>query len=182
MKDLKDLLSQVDAWAPPPPPPRDLAARVRKVARRNSRIKSSTAAVVGFVAIGVTLISMLPSHQQLAQRPQGPTTTALDSRQLQTELADLEMTAVAHERIARQLISAEAASRPGDELPALDPLAQIGAERDRAARILVRDADLRLGQPGQEARAIEAYRTALRLFPNSPAAKDAARHLKNAGV
>lgn len=174
---LGELLRRADAAAGPPSPlPPDLVVRVQRSAalRRRRIVLVSTAAAVAFLAVGTSLLlrSVEPG-QTVAGREQ--LVRAADSEpdvaQLQAEIARLRAEADSRLAVARRMaellrrherLAALAAESQGP-----DPVKQARQEMDQAAGILVCQADRLHRELHLRARAIESYRAAIRLFPDT---------------
>ena len=178
---LNELLARADNAALPPTVSGDLAARVRQRAKRQSRrrvVLSSFATIAGCAVLALMLFSPpTPASRQ---------STPAQLAQIRAELADLDSAATAHHRAAQALQRIEArAQQLIDEEPypaTPTPLQRVDEARDRAALILVREAERAALQTGQESTANESYQRAARLFPETPAGRVAAGRLKPLGT
>lgn len=183
---LEQLLEHADAQLRPPPATKLFAERVRARAARRTNARIGMAMTLLVAAAMITAYRTRPKAH-LTALPTPATTTAIDVAEYRIELARLDALAAAHQRAARQILQAEdGAARRRRLAPALlpgrDPLAPVAEAQDRAARILLLDGDRLEATPGEQPRAQAVYRRAVQLFPDTPAAREAADRLKAAGA
>jgi hypothetical protein len=176
---LEQLLRTADAAAPPAPLADDLAARVHnRLARRRQYRAVAAAAAVLMLIVGVAISIAL--HEPAAPAPplaMHPATTS-SAVTVAVGETDLLLTAELHELTAEKLLTARrttAAEPPRRELTNA-AVSDVRFQRDRAALILVYDAD-RLAQENRPAAAIAGYRRAVELFPTSHWARVARERL-----
>lgn len=183
---IEQLLRAADrAAAAPPAGPADLADRVRCRARRQRSLHAvggTAAAAVIVLAVGVWWLTS----------PGGPTAEAPvvarsqpatqdEVAQLRAEIAALRQEADAALALARQLA---AERQRQDQMAALqrvidgpDAVDEVRREMDQAAFTIVYQADRMLRELNLPESAIESYRQAIRLFPDSPSAEVARQRL-----
>jgi hypothetical protein len=182
---LEELLQQTDAQLPARPVAGSLAKRVRERAARRARTQIAVAIAA---SIAITMIAMRGAHpRQRITAPSFPAGVAIDVAKSRAELARLDALATVYRRGAEQIeaVQADQATRQGVErqfLLARDPLAHLAEARDRAARIMLLDADRLKQTPGEQPRAQAIYRRAVELFPDTAAAREAADRLKGTGA
>jgi hypothetical protein len=160
MKDeLHQLLLRADARAPTPAlDVSRLPSRIRRTARNQRR----------FVACGLAILALSPLAFIDHQSPQPPAITSMQPTMSQLD-ADL------HERTAALMQISE--SRPRQRIDPTDAfLADLQMQRNRAALVLLRDANRRLSE--SDPLAVRALRRTIELFPETPAAADATRCLR----
>jgi hypothetical protein len=182
---LEQLLEHADAQLPPRPATKLFAERVRARAARRAKMRIGVAMTVLVAAAMITAYRTRPKTH-LAALP-NPGTATIDVAQCRIELAQLDALATVHQRAARRIMQAEdgavARRRMSPAfLPGRDPLAPLAEAQDRAARILLLDGDRLEATPGEQPRAQAVYRRAVQLFPDTPAAREAADRLKAAGA
>lgn len=182
---LEELLTRTDAQLRPRPAAGALAKRVRVRAARRSRVQIGLA-VIASLAIAMVIMHGAHQRSRLAGT-HSPVATVLDVNKCRAELARLDALAKVYRRGAEQIEAVrheEAALEETERqlLLARDPLAHLAEARDRAARIMLLDADRLQGMPGEQPRAQAIYRRAVQLFPDTVAAREAADRLKGAGA
>ena len=167
---LAQLLKSVDAASPAPNVPDDLPTRVRRrlVHRRHVRAITGVTAV----ALLVATVTFLP-HPGTPGRGQGRGASHA------AHLAALDREAALHEQTAALLLtSRRVPSSPSIvPAPADSVLSEIRQQRDRAALILVYEAD-RARDEKRPDRALAAYRRTIELFPTTYWAGVARQRLK----
>jgi hypothetical protein len=145
------------------------------VRRRHARRRTirKAAATVAAIAVPLLLLVTLTRSPQprtiaIAPRPTPPT---------RADLARLDLQAELHEQTATQLMATtpQAASPPQIDDDAV--LAYVRQQRDRAALMLIYEADQAARQK-QSNRAVAAYRRTIELFPKTYAAAVARQRLK----
>ncbi|HEY2584194.1 MAG TPA: hypothetical protein VGI81_00355 [Tepidisphaeraceae bacterium] len=184
---LEELLSRTDAQLPAPPHAgaRALAERVRARSARRAKARLAIA-VAGSIALTTIALHWAHPRPRIAG-PAHPTTVAIDVASSRAALARLDALAKVYRRGAEQVEAMqreqETRQETGRQLRlARDPLAHLAEARDRAARIMLLDADRLQGTPGEQPRAQALYRRAVQLFPDTAAAREAADRLKGAGA
>lgn len=175
---LEQLLRSADAAAAPPPMSGGLADRVRRRAMQQRRARLAGGAVAAVAVCVIASALMMPSSRH---RGAPLATNSPNETPSRDALAALEIDAAIHEQAALKLTemrqrrsvqaTASAASLPA---PAL---AELRLQRDRAALILVYEAD-RATRDRQPERALAAYRRAIELFPTTYWAGVARQRLK----
>lgn len=170
---LEQLLQDADASAPPPMFPTGVTIRVRRRAAR----RATTARVAAglFLAVGVAGVILWT----LAHRPPqlaeglipGPTTRQVEP----------EGNAEVQQRFATELIRLRQESRNAAAVKAAllepDAVEQVNAARERAALLLLADANRRSRSTASRGDAMDDYRQLIRLFPRTFAASQAAEKL-----
>jgi len=179
---LMELLARADEGSRPIGPSGDMAQRVREKARRRVRRRAAAGVLASSVACAVLVVTLMRPHPpvQIA----GP--TAAQVAQIKAEIAAMDSLALLHQRTAEELqrIEVSAATHPDhaylDSRP--DGLLRADEVRDRAALLLVHEAERAAAQPADAAAARESYLRAARLFPETPAGRVAAGRLGPLGI
>ena len=184
---IKDLLRQADRAAGSPPAGRsDLAPWVVREGRRRHRIRTGVGAGVAAVAVtmGVfVLVNMQVGNGPATNAPSG--TVAANGPgevgQLKSEIARIRDEADRASALAKRLCELRdrqaRLAKLERKLPDRDPLDVARAEVNRAAFMVVCQAD-RMHRDLQSPRpAVEAYREAIELFPDTPSAQVARQRL-----
>ncbi len=175
---LEQFLRTADATAPAPPAlAADLPSRVRHRHYRRRRIKSVAAAAVAIIALPLLAMTVFTRHSSpppptIATKPP-PTLTRAD-------LARLDLQAELHAQTAAELLHATTSPADIQPGPADDPtavLAHVRQQRDRAALILIYEAE-QAARDKQTHRAAATYRRTIELFPKTYAAAVARERLK----
>lgn len=178
---LEELLAQTDAALPPPRGGAPLAERIRARTARRAKIQ------VGLTAAATMVVAMAAAYSLRARPPVAikthPTEPAFNVAAFRHELAALDAEATLHQRIADKLAASQ---READALRQARFRAVLSESlpspfqeaRDRAARILLMDADRLVATGTARAHALDGYRRAIELFPDTPAAQEAQRRLK----
>ena len=182
---LEELLRHADAHLPPRPAAGALLERVRARGSRRTRAQVSLAIIA---SLAIATITMHWTHPRT--RVAGPASakpTVLDVAQCRAELARLDALAALHRRAADAIEAIQREQSSGQQvaqhlLHARDPLAHLAEARDRAARIMLLDADRLQATPGEQPRVQAIYRRAVQLFPDTAAAHEAAERLRGAGA
>jgi hypothetical protein len=182
---LDDLLEQTDAMFPPPHTAAGMVERLRARAARQTRVRIALAAI-GSVAITAAILHSARPGPSLVQ-DSGTAHAATNVKQLRAEIATLEATATLHEKTAENLVAVEQQSaavrqRETPAMLAADPLSFLQGARDRAARIMLMDADRHEATREGNIRAGETYRRTARLFPETAAAREASARLRATGA
>jgi hypothetical protein len=139
----------------------DLSQRIRRTARNQRRVAACGLASV-FICSSLLLL-------HLKHDPTPPETIAAkDSRALQLEIA-------LHERTVAILESRRAQPRT-QKHPTDAFLTELKFQRNRAALVLLKDANRT--RDDRDPIAVAALRNTVRLFPDTPAAADASRRLR----
>jgi hypothetical protein len=174
---LHHLLSRADATAPPVLPSSVLAQQVRRTAARRTRRR----VLVAGVATTAGLFMMLAALLRPSVPTQITTTAPASVGEIKAELAALDAAARIHERIAKSLENQRALARRRDAAIAVvalpDAQQRVDEARDRAALLLLREAERQAADAENISRARESYRRAARLFPETPAGRVAAEKL-----
>ncbi len=146
-----------------------LAASVRSLRRARHRRRMMWAASVSVVA------TMAGTGWYMSRDLNSPNGKQAQQVAIVTdeEIQRLEAEAAAHERNARALMVAQPVSSPLDD----DPLADIREQIDIVAYRMVQRADELQGDMTLTEKAIEAYRSVLRLFPGTYSAEVAQQRL-----
>lgn len=188
---LRQLLLEADLPAPPAPggSAGSFAAGVRRrhARRRRARRVAASASLAAALVLATTVVlvrrSSPPAERSVASIGEPPAPAAPGLAPAAVPPADVlsmdNVVAAIHERTAERLMAS--AARRGAALGAR-PRAGVAAtdvqrERDRAALILVYDAD-RQARENRAADAIAAYRRAIELFPQTHWAEVARRRLQ----
>jgi hypothetical protein len=169
------LLRDADAAHRPAGGTNDLAGRVRERRDRRRRRRASAVATL-------SILVMIGAAAWLTLRPATPVGTTKRSPMPETDSRSVELLAVEaqlHEQTAARMLAA-AQTKTSRSSPsawsARPPADVVQTQRDRAALILVYDAD-RSVREKRPADAIAAYRRAVELFPQSHWAQVARRRL-----
>ena len=170
---LEHLLQDTDAIAPLPAVPSGLAIRVRR--RAAQRTMNERIAAVLVISLGIASIMLWST-----QRPRTPVVYQLPSSP-HDEPADIRT----HERLAMELIRLRRESRAAAVARAAllepDAVQQINEARERAALVLLGDANRLARSPSQREDATDNYRQVIRLFPHTFAAVQAEQALQELG-
>ena len=178
MKDpLEDLLSRADAALPPPSGPADLPAVVRRRARRATRLGAAAGVLLAFGVVAVVLRATHANREIAGPAPRHVNTASVavlqaELRELNTEARLCHKTAV---DLQRQLTLQRRAGALLVGLP--DPIERVQEARNRAASILLNEAERLESSNPPEARKL--YRNIVQLFPETDAAHAAAQHLND---
>jgi TolA-binding protein len=179
MKDhLRHLLDHVDEVVPPAAVRTDLAARVKERASRRRRRRRFAVAglVVLCAASGVFVLATLQ------RSPMPVAAVAPDLKRKQSDIAALNIDANAHLKVASAIRQARQVRQLNARIRELDPVQQLNERCLETASILLRNADNLFQEPRQRPEAIQAYRALIRLFPDSPSARQAQDHLREQGA
>ena len=184
---LEDLLERADGICPPPRLPAGIAGRVRarEKAHWRSTKRMTVAAAVAVLGLGLAqLFSWRPSQPELQARSSSQRLSAVQVEVFRREVVDLDAEAALHHARAGLLQRDELVGNLRRlEPPQSDEIReQIDRARDRAARILVLHANQMISKPTQHAAAEQAYRRAIELFPDTPAAREAVARLRSKGA
>ena len=173
---LRQLLRDADATAPIPAPISGLADQVRRRRARRTRIQRVGAGVAVVCIIAATWAAVrlrkpvVPVSATISSTPAPVADRAL--------LASLALEAKLHALTAQKLSALQALrGRNAAKTDVNSVEAELGLQRDRAALILIYDAD-RSAREHRPADAIAAYRRTLELFPQSTWAQVARQRLK----
>jgi len=182
---LGQLLTDADAAAPLPELSKELSRRVRSRLRRRQIAARFAGAGAAVILAATVLLTQHNTHPSRAIGRSHHVSDGIPLEQLRAEVVQLASDAAVHERVAEALMQArEQTVRQRKWRRALgttseDPARVIQEARDRAAEILVRDADR---MPPDSLHALQEYRYVAQLFPNTPAGKQAMLKLKSEGV
>lgn len=188
--DLESLLQRADrAAGPPPAGPADLADRVRRLARRRHRtrvvVRAAVAAVV-VAGLGLAVHSAAvrnePSELTTAQQPTPPDPASNEEvARLRSEIAQLRQEANALAEQIRGMTAIQEQRQRLDQLEQavarLESGEEVRGEMERAAFTIVYQADRMYRELGLRDSAVEAYREAVKLFPDTPSAEIARTRL-----
>ncbi len=183
---LQDLLRLADQAAGPPPEGESgLAGRVLATRRRQRRVRTIGGTLAALV-VTVGVAAMLGrSDQEPLNVEGGPSPAAVDNQseveRLRAEVEVLRSRADRAMALARRLVE----MREGrvrlaalkEKIPARNPLEHARREVDRAAMIIVLQADRMYHQCGLTEPALESYHQVIELFPDRPAANIARARL-----
>jgi hypothetical protein len=188
---LQNLLEKADGSFSPPCFSDGIAGRVKTRAKADARSANQlkvSAAVLVLVLCVARFLSFRASPQlRLPVQVSSEHLTAIQVDKLRREVIDLDADAAQHREKAELLRREERLmARKYFALPKPPQADDIGDEidraRDRAARILVLQANHLISIPSQHAGAEQAYRRAIALFPDTPAAREAAARLQSKGA
>lgn len=183
---LKELLRRADAAAGPPPEMQgDLAGRARALARRRRTARMIVrAAAVAATAVGLGILAMQfrtggPGRRVVEETP---TSSAAEIAELRAEIARLNAEAESRMAVVRRMLAAEANYKLLAELrrELAKPTAAERMRRqiDRAAFVMVYQAD-HLMDPEDDREAVAAtYRRVVELFGQTAWADVARRRLQ----
>jgi hypothetical protein len=167
MATIDELLRKADDAHASTPLVRDLAARVRRRAKRRRAIRLTVAAAGGIcaVVVGVWLVGTAPSPPVVKQ------VTHASPGRVEARLARLEEEANFHALGAQCMWAAEErvrrAQHVGKVLSAPQPLDIIAVQRDRVALMLLDHAErLRIDRNLPEL-SMQEYRRTVELFPDT---------------
>jgi hypothetical protein len=184
-KPIEELLAETDAQLPPPRTSESMLQRIADRAGRQRRYQIALATVAS-MAIAATVLYLTQPRPALV-RKQMPTHLASDLDPSRAQLAALDAAAIQHQKIAEDLMAAEqqAEALRNLELQSIlapDPLSYLDQARDRAARIMLMEADRAAAEPDGTGLAREIYRRASQLFPEAAAAREASARLSSLGA
>ena len=174
---IEELLRQADraAGARPAMPP-DLAGRVRRLARRRRAVRITTGAVAAALAVGIaTAVFMAGPHGEPApvdntlivdvDNPQD------DLVRLRVEFGELRAEAEATLAVARRILDLQSEQKLLAELARIrarpDPVEEVRQQMDKAAFIIVYQADRMYRELNLHESAIASYRQSIKLFPQT---------------
>jgi hypothetical protein len=170
---LEQMLQDADASAPPPVVESGLVIGVRR--RAAQRTMNERIAAVLLISLGVAGILMWST-----QRPRTPVVYQLPSPS-HDEPADIRT----HERFAMELIrlrrESHAAAAARAALLEPDAVQQIDDAREKAALVLLGDANRLARSPSRRDEAPDNYRQVIRLFPHTYGAAQAEQELQEFG-
>jgi hypothetical protein len=154
---LEHLLRNADAL-PPDSTERDLAGRIRRRARRNDRIRSTSIAAALLIGVAIGAFTLT--------RPQktAPLAIKADPLAVETELKRLNHEATHHAAIADRLMQIEVMS------PQVDPTEfarNLQRVRDEAALSLIYQAEMLAPLPARRPAAVALYQKTIDLFPKT---------------
>src|SRR5688572_6366496 len=151
---LDQLLRSADAPAHAAFSTRDLASIIRRKHARRKGMRRVTIAVIVLIAGSIAAMSLRPRSNPMVATP--PT-------QLEVSHAMLALQADVHEQTAAALMASR--SRRGIAIAPAAPEADVQYQRDRAALMIVYEAD-RTAKFDRSS-AIASYRRAIELFPQT---------------
>ena len=163
---LDQLLKSADAPVHAARSVRDLASTVRRKHARRKGIRRGAIAAVVLLAGSILAMSLRPRAHQMVATP---------SPQPEVSNAMLALQADLHEQTAERLMGSR--SRPRVAKAPAAPEADIQYQRDRAALMIVYEAD-RTAKSDRSS-AIASYRRAIELFPQTHWAAVARERLKD---
>jgi len=180
---LEQLLRATDAANPARSPSVDPAGAAQRVRTRRRaqqlRIRAiSAAACVLLVIAGGVWLGMRPSPATSPHRTIVKATGAQPSstRPVTATLVAFDLQSELHEQTAARLIRSGDA-RATRRVTAVSAIADVQTQRDRAALILVYEAE-RSARENRTRDAVASYRRTIELFPHSPWAQVARERLK----
>ncbi|OQA00066.1 MAG: hypothetical protein BWY71_00847 [Planctomycetes bacterium ADurb.Bin412] len=188
-ENLKNLLHQIDRTTSPPPIPAGLAHRVRQKAARQKRWAIAIPSAAAALLVLAATMFILTKNEQPAARPipniEKPSLMAENSSvspaeiaRLQTEIDQLKAEADARMKIVQELIALEKKRKTLDELERKlasmkDPLEEVRQQVEKAAFVLVYQADRKLSEYNLRDSALADYHQAVKYFPDTLAAQKA---------
>jgi hypothetical protein len=181
--DLEQLLREADAGARPPAErvSADLAGSIRSLARRRRSIRmtgGASAAIAGMVVLSFVLYPSQPDQRIVTTvAPQSPA----DAESLARAMAAVSAEADARMRMVERVVAAGRRTDANRGGRAADPLIAVRREQDRAAFLLIYEADRLARQSSESARAAEEYRRVVTLFPDTRWASVARERLAELG-
>ncbi len=175
-RNLEELLREMDAETQTSKPIPNLGNRVRKLSLRKRRIRQGIA-VCGLAIISFAAISTFISKLQQNPGPLALHQTHTESAVKAEDIADIDLRAELHSKTADLLLEHQGARRARKALLFNTVLPTPQEQRDRAALILIYDAD-RYARVNRPADAVAAYRRTIALFPQSHWADVARDRLK----
>ena len=175
---IEELLRKADAAAGPPPAgPADLPNRVRHLAGRRRVVRiTSGAAIAAMLALAVgTSILMTGPHVQPTPTDHVAVTPGNDSRdevvRLRAEIKQLRAEADDILAAAKRMLVLQKRQTLLAELERIraqpDPIEQVRQQMDKAAFIIVYQADRMYRELNLHESAIESYQQAITLFPET---------------
>ena len=178
---MSDRLSQLlrAADAPPPTAAGDLVQRVQRRRTRERTTRRAIAASVLLLALCLPWVTRLRSPVQPVVIAPAPS-VAVVTPPTPAAVAALDAEARLHEQVADRLLASSSRGRRGAQTKSPhDPaLAELQQQRDRAALLLVYEAD-QYRQRNQPIDAVASYRRAIELFPQTHWADVARQRLKD---
>lgn len=189
---LKNLLTRFDKAIERPYLRADLVARTRE--RAKGRLRRRYGATIGLAALCVAAAIAQFATWYSGRAPAG---SLPDTRQLRSEIEALGSDADMHLQVANAVrengpfgewaVDPEPARYQGAHLGPTrtiepDLVQQLEIRRMETASILLRSADDLFQEPARRREALNVYRDLVRLFPNSPAARQARDRLGGSGV
>lgn len=163
--ELEQLLRHADATsASPVEHIGDMGQRVRSLARRRRSARLAGSAAAMFIAALAALYAVRPHPAAPIVRDDAPA-PSLDA--IEDALAALDTEADARMAIVEHLVMAERRRDSARRIPAPDPMISVRREQDRAAYLLIYEAERLAQLSGEQARAAEEYRRVVALFPDT---------------
>jgi hypothetical protein len=177
--ELQHLLRRADTSAPPPAfetaSPAGLAAKVHKRFVRRRAVRTTALALATIALVAAAMIpSVRKPHSPIVA---GPTAPTLSPAELNQRTASLSLEADLHTLTAAKLAAPKPSARKATLLTLHDPSSDMQLQRDRAALILVYEANQHVREK-RPADAIATYRRTVELFPQSRWADVARQKLK----
>jgi hypothetical protein len=170
---IADLLQRADRAAGAPAGPSELADRVRRKARRRRSFRIAAGAVAAGVVVSAGAALWLGRFQPGQDRPivQKPPSREELAR-LRDEIRRLRDQADSQAAIVRHMLALMQKQENGleelrQQLARPDPAEQVQSQIDRAAFIILCQAERMSRQEALRPSAVEAYRRVLQLFPQS---------------
>lgn len=190
---IADLLREADrATGPAPTAPADLADRVRRLERRQHKLRvvgSSIAALLVLSVGTVALVSSLSGEAAVRDAnlaavtddasseapPEMTDETTPDVARPEADIAQLRAEIIATLALTKELADQQAQQRRLIELRRTlsqpDPVEQVRQQVDKAAFIIVYQADRMYRELNLSESAVDSYKQAIELFPDSRWAK-----------
>jgi len=168
-KEIVELLDLADATAAPAGQPgADLARRAVRQARRRTALKRTGLAVHAVAAVAVVVFVFLPERP--AAQPgsdRAPIATVI-TQDIENQLAELRAKVVAQEAIIEALLACEEQADAYESvIQAVNPLADIHAQADLAAKRMVLAAERMERSRGRNDFSDRLYRDVATDFPDS---------------
>lgn len=182
---LDELLCRADSQFPPPKGSRGLSDRLRARASQRARAHVAIGALATLAIAAVVSHSLRPRH--IVAHDDKTKDLPAEVASWRAELAELDASAKTHEETAARLAVLQRQAEASDQVQAEllrppDPLSYLEQARDRAARIMLMDAERVRTTPDGTKRAQQIYRRAEQLFPETEAVHDASRQSKQLGA
>jgi hypothetical protein len=180
---LGQLLREADASAGRPAAPRaDLGAVVRRVARRRRTVRAAAGGAVVMIVGMCGMYLMRPNENvTVVQRETAPSPPSLSPEQARREIAMLAAEAESRMAVVERMLEMERRRGSATRQRATDPLLAVRREQDRAAYLLIYEADRLARKSEARERAVEEYRRVVALFPDTHWASVARERLVEMG-
>ena len=178
--DLEQLLREADAAAPPPAERiDDLGASVRTRAHRRRRnIRFASGATAAMILLLLLLYRTRPPDAGVVANRPAPASSPVDAARQMALLAAEAERRTAH---VEKLLAAERRAIQPRRKSGSDPVLALRREQDRAAYLLIYEAERLARMSNEKARAAEEYRRVLSLFPETHWASVARERLAEMG-